>query len=70
MKIQIASVNISYSPEGEVVSVQVFFQGYDEERTININGYLPLTAGEYSGNESITALTNIVKNSVSSRLLD
>ena len=43
---------------------------HDEERTVNINGYVPLTAEEYAGNESIANLEAVVRQSVADRLLD
>jgi len=69
MQIQIASVNMRYE-NGEPASVQVFFNGHDEERQININGYVPLSAAEYAGNESLPALATVVRQQVSAKLLD
>lgn len=69
MIIRINSTNIRYSEDGEVVSVQVHFSGYDESRTINVNGYIPLTTEEYTGNESPAALTEIVKHNLANRLV-
>lgn len=68
-KVQITSVNMRYK-DGKVDSVQVHFTGNDEERTINLNGYIPLTAEEYQGNESIPSLERFVRNDVSQRLLE
>lgn len=68
MNIQITNINLRYQ-EGEIAGVQVFFNGSDEEKTININGYIPLTSQEYSGNESISSLSNLVKQKISERLL-
>ncbi|MGD6873026.1 hypothetical protein ACQCU1_12685 [Sutcliffiella horikoshii] len=68
MNIRISSTNVRYSDEGEVASVQVHFSGHDEQRTINVNGYIPLTAEEYNGNESITALTILIKANLAARL--
>ena len=67
MKIQITNVNMRYT-DGELVQVQ--FSGNDEEHTVNINGYIPLTAEEYDGNESIANLEAVVRQSVAERLLD
>ncbi|MCU9614070.1 hypothetical protein OEV98_10915 [Caldibacillus lycopersici] len=69
MNIQITNVNMRYA-EGALESVQVFFNGQDQERTISISGYVPLAAEEYVGNESVTALTGLIKQSVSERLLE
>ncbi|WP_101933948.1 hypothetical protein [Virgibacillus dokdonensis] len=68
MKIQITSVNMRYK-EGQVDSVQVHFNGNDEQRTISINGYIPLTADQYAGNESVEALEGIVRQEVSEKVL-
>ncbi|AMQ06723.1 hypothetical protein [Sporosarcina psychrophila] len=69
MNIQITNVNMSYK-EGQIVSVQVFFQGHDDERTINLSGYVPLTAEEYAGNESIVSLSALVRQNVASRFAE
>ena len=69
MKIQITNVNMRYA-DGVVELVQVQFTGNDEERTVNINGYVPLTAEDYAGNESIANLEAVVRQSVADRLLD
>lgn len=55
--------------EGQVDSVQVHFNGNDEQRTISINGYIPLTAEQYAGNESVEALEGIVRQEVSEKVL-
>ncbi|MFS0643659.1 hypothetical protein [Siminovitchia sp. 179-K 8D1 HS] len=68
-EVQITSVNMRYK-NGLVESVQVHFTGHDEERTINLNGYIPLTAEEYQGNESIPSLEKLVRQNVSARLMD
>jgi len=69
MHIQITNISMRYS-EGEVSGVHVYFNGQNSENTINISGYVPLTHSEYTGNESITALTNLVRQKVSERLLE
>lgn len=69
MKFQITNVNMRYD-DGVVELVQVQFTGNDEKRTVNINGYIPLTAEEYAGNESIENLEAVVRQSVAERLLD
>ncbi|WP_339145458.1 MULTISPECIES: hypothetical protein [unclassified Sutcliffiella] len=61
MIILIRSTNVQWTDEGEVGSVQVGFSGHTAERNVNINGTIPLSAEEYSGNESISALTGLVK---------
>ncbi|WP_183030289.1 hypothetical protein [Clostridium sp. 1xD42-85] len=55
--------------EGQVDSVQVHFNGNDEQRTISISGYIPLTAEQYAGNESVGALEGIVRQEVSEKVL-
>lgn len=70
MKIQITSVNMRYDDEGLVDRVQVHFNGHDDERTININGYIPLTAEQYAGNEAVSALEGIVRQEVSTKILE
>lgn len=54
--------------EGELESVQVFFTGRNEDSSINISGYIPFSAEEYAGNESISNLTNLVKEKVIEKL--
>lgn len=67
MIFQITNVNMRYA-EGELESVQVFFTGRNEDGSINISGYIPLSAEEYAGNESISNLTNLVKEKVIEKL--
>lgn len=68
MNIQITNINIRYQ-EGQVAGVQVYFNGQDDERTMNLNGHIPLTAEEYAGNESIAALSELTRQKVNERLL-
>lgn len=68
MKIQITSITTRFT-DGALAGVQVHFSGHDEDRTINLNGYVPLTAEEYAGNEAMSALEDIVRNEVSKRVL-
>lgn len=70
MNIQIRSTSVQYDDQGNVGSVQVHFSGHDENRTINVNGYIPLTAEEYQGNEALTSLTGIVKQNLANRLAE
>lgn len=69
MNIQVTNINIRYV-ESVIDGVQVYFNGYDDNREVNINGYIPLTADEYTGNESIAVLTEIVKQTVSNKLTE
>ncbi|KAF0822503.1 hypothetical protein V7200_03520 [Cytobacillus firmus] len=68
LNLQITNINIRYA-EGQLESVQVHFNGHDEKRTVNVNGYIPFTAEEYAGNESVTALTGLVRTHIADRLL-
>lgn len=67
MNVQITNINISYA-DGEISAVQVYFSGATENHEINISGYVPLTAEEYQGNESIEVLTGIVKQTIIDKL--
>ncbi|MGG3920344.1 hypothetical protein ABEV41_00090 [Geobacillus thermodenitrificans] len=69
MNIQITSINIRYE-NNELVGVQVYFTGNNEDRSINLNGYIPLTAEEYMGNEAISTVTEIVRQCVVDKLLN
>jgi len=67
MNIQITNINIRYE-NGEVTGAQVYFAGHDQDRTMNLNGHIPLTAEEYQGNEAVSALTDLVKQKVIEKL--
>lgn len=67
MNVQITNINISYN-DGKINAVQVYFSGATENHEINISGYVPLTAEEYQGNESIEVLTDIVKQTIIGKL--
>lgn len=67
MNLQITNINIRYQ-DGEFAGAQVYFVGNDAERAINLNGYVPLTAEEYVGNEAITELSKIVKQKINEKL--
>lgn len=54
--------------EGQLSGVQVYFAGKDVEQTINLTGHVPLTAEEYAGNESVSALIEVVKQKVNEKL--
>ncbi len=60
LEIQITGTNIRYA-DGGVASVHVQFQARDPEGAINLNGYIPLTGQEYQGNESLSALKEVVR---------
>lgn len=63
MKIQINSVNISYT-NGVEASVQVHFEGHDEAKTMNFNGYKTITPTEYTANSTVEKLGTLVKQSI------
>ena len=67
MNVQITNINISYN-DGKINAVQVYFSGATENHEINISGYVPLTAEEYQGNESIEKLTDIVRQTIIDKL--
>lgn len=68
MIIQITKISMLHE-DGAVASVQVHFNSHNEDRTININGYIPLTAEQYAGNESVTALQAIVRQEIANRIV-
>lgn len=67
MDIQITAINIRYV-DGIASSVHVHFQGKESEQVISLNGYVPLTTEEYSGNESLPLLTELIKTKLVTRL--
>ncbi|MGG3920680.1 hypothetical protein ABEV41_01800 [Geobacillus thermodenitrificans] len=67
MNVQITSINISYT-DGAINKVQVYFSASTANYEINISGYVPLTADQYNGNESIDKLTEIVKRTIIEKL--
>lgn len=67
MNVQITNININYT-DSKINTVQVYFSATTENHEINISGYVPLTAEEYQGNESIEVLTGIVKQTIIDKL--
>jgi uncharacterized protein (DUF2126 family) len=67
MNIQITNVSMRYV-DGQIDSVQVHFNGQNDERTINLNGYIPLTAEQYTGNEAPSVLIDIVRQEVATKI--
>ncbi|UOE96082.1 hypothetical protein [Alkalihalobacillus sp. LMS39] len=67
MEIQITSTNIRYA-DGDISAVHVQFQGRDTERTINLNGYIPLTREEYVSNLALPELTQVIREKLIERL--
>lgn len=67
MSVQITSINLQY--EGNIIhNVKVYFSGYDDDREINVNGCISLSAEEYAGNEAIETLTELVQTKTIERL--
>ena len=52
MNIQITNINIQYEND-ELSNVQIYFSGHDDERTVHLNGFIPLSSEEYIENETI-----------------
>lgn len=69
MNINISRVSMQYS-DGQLESVQVHFEGRNEPRTYSINGYIPLTAEEYKGNEAVPALEALVRSQVAEKIME
>lgn len=67
MNVQITNINISYV-DSNINTVQVYFSATTENHEINISGYVPLTAEEYQGNESIEKLTELVRQTIVDKL--
>ncbi|UOQ85700.1 hypothetical protein [Gracilibacillus salinarum] len=67
MIVQILGIDSRYQ-EGSLESVRVRFKMTAEDGNININGYIPLTAAQYQGNEAFTQLEGIVKQEVANQI--
>ncbi|MEA1855580.1 hypothetical protein U9M49_21185 [Cytobacillus sp. OWB-43] len=65
--IQITGTNIRYA-DGDISVVHVQFRANDPESTVTLNGYIPISAEDYQGNESIPALKNVVRTKLIERL--
>lgn len=65
MNVQITNVNIRYQ-DGQVSGLQVYFSGTNEDRSINLNGYIPLDSSEF--NFDVEELQNAVKTKIIERL--
>lgn len=70
MNVNITNVNMRYDNEGNLQTVQVHFSSHNVDRSINANGYITLTAAQYAGNESVTALETIVRQEVSTKIME
>ena len=65
MNVQITNVNIRYQ-DGQVSGLQVYFSGTNEDRSINLNGYIPLDSSEF--NLDVEELQDLVKTKIVERL--
>lgn len=65
VNVQINSINIRYK-DGQVSGVQVYFNGSNEDRSISLSGYVPLTAEEF--NLNLSELQDLVKAKIVERL--
>ncbi|ENH96731.1 hypothetical protein J416_09544 [Gracilibacillus halophilus YIM-C55.5] len=70
MNVMVTSVNVKYDNEGNQNGVQVQFKASNKERTINANGFIPLTNEQYEGNESIDKLTGIVRQEFANQIME
>lgn len=64
MNITINSINLKLK-DGELVGANVYFTG--KEDTVNVSGYIPLTADEYDG-KTYAELESLVKTKVIEKL--
>ena len=64
MNIVINSINLKLK-DGDLVGANVYFTG--NEDTINVSGYIPLTAEEYDG-KTYAELKSLVKTKVIEKL--
>ncbi len=70
LTIEITSVNIAYS-KGAVSGVNINFISNHDQRTINLNGYVPLTFEEYTPiANDVVALQSVVKDKVLATLTE
>lgn len=68
MNVQITGVSMKYK-ENIIDGVNVQFKAQNEDRTININGFIPLTADQYAGNESLSDLEDVVRQEVANKIV-
>lgn len=64
MNIVINSINLKLK-DGDLVGANVYFTG--NEDTVNVSGYIPLTADEYDG-KTYAELESLVKTKVIEKL--
>lgn len=64
MEIAITNINLKLN-NGSLIGANVYFTG--KEKTINISGYIPLTAEEYDG-KTYAELETLVSNKVIEKL--
>jgi len=63
--VQINNINIRYEG-GQVSGAQVYFNGSNEDHSISLSGYVPLTAEEF--NLNLAELQDLVKTKIIERL--
>lgn len=69
IKIQISQTAYLYNQEtGEVTAVHVHFHGFNQDRTINVNGFIPFALEEFQGNESLAVLSGLVRQQLVAQL--
>ncbi len=67
MNVQINNINIRYE-DGQVSGAQIYFNGSNEDHSISLSGYVPLTAEEF--NLNLSELQDLVKAKIVDRLQD
>lgn len=63
--VQINNINIRYEG-GQVSGAQIYFNGSNEDHSISLSGYVPLTAEEF--NLNLSELQDLVKAKIVERL--
>ncbi len=65
VNVQINNINIRYE-DGQVSGAQIYFNGSNEDHSISLNGYVPLSAEEF--NLNLVELQDLVKTKIIERL--
>ncbi|RWR06759.1 hypothetical protein QNH23_06530 [Siminovitchia fortis] len=68
MKIEVTNINVRREG-GEVVGLQVYFNGRLGDQSINLNGYIPLAEGEFESHLDMPAIETAVRQKVVDRIL-
>lgn len=69
MTIQIRQTAVMWDDNGAATSAQVHFVGFNQERTININGFVPLPMEEFDG-KTFAELTGFVRQHLADKLTE